>query len=124
VTTGVGKPGKPGSIPDGSIKTACQQSCPTDAIVFGDLADPNSEVRKLFEAQRSYALLEDLNTRPRVRYLSRVRNAEPFEDIKNAPTSKNVMNEQQEFRLEELLKDDSGKPPADHVGAVMRGEQA
>jgi molybdopterin-containing oxidoreductase family iron-sulfur binding subunit len=76
VTSGIGKPEKPKSLKDGEIKTACQETCPTDAIVFGDLNDPNSQVRKLFEAKRTYSLLEDLNTRPRIRYMSRVRNAD------------------------------------------------
>ena len=68
-----------GKIADGEIKTACQETCPTNAITFGDLADKDSAVSKLFAEQRSYALLEELNTQPRVRYLSRVRNAERAE---------------------------------------------
>ena len=63
-------------LPDGEIKTACQQTCPTNAITFGDLNDKDSAVAKLFENKRSYSLLEELNTQPRVRYMSRVRNAE------------------------------------------------
>ncbi len=61
-------------IKDGDIKTACQQSCPTNAIVFGDLNDPNSEVAKLFNQKNSYDLLEELNVKPAVRYQSKVRN--------------------------------------------------
>lgn len=76
VTSGIGQPTKPTQIKDGEIKTACQQTCPTDAITFGDLSDPESAVSKLFQEKRAYALLEDLNTQPRVRYMSRVRNAE------------------------------------------------
>jgi len=76
VQSGVGKPGKPEKIKDGEIQTACQETCPTDAIIFGDLNDPNSRVAKLFAEKRTYGLLEDLNTVPRVRYMSRVRNAE------------------------------------------------
>lgn len=76
VATGVGHPGKPTKVKDGEIMTACQQTCPTDAIVFGDLNDPTSRVAKLFAEKRTYGLLEDLNTVPRVRYMSRVRNAE------------------------------------------------
>lgn len=63
-------------VKDGDVKTACQQSCPTGAIVFGDLNDPNSQVRKLWDQQRQYALLEELNTKPAVRYLSKIRNTE------------------------------------------------
>ena len=59
---------------DGDVQTACQQSCPTNAIVFGDLNDPNSEVLKSFNAQNSYALLEELNTKPAVHYQTKIRN--------------------------------------------------
>ncbi len=59
---------------DGEIKTACQQSCPADAIVFGDLNDKDSEVRKLYGNQRGYHALEDVKTLPKVLYLTKVRN--------------------------------------------------
>ncbi len=61
-------------LKDGDVVTACQQSCPTNAIVFGDLNDSDSQVRKAFEQQSTYALLEELNTQPAVRYASKVRN--------------------------------------------------
>jgi molybdopterin-containing oxidoreductase family iron-sulfur binding subunit len=64
-------------ITDGEIKTACQQACPADAIVFGDLNDPDSRVARLQAEQRKYALLEHLNTRPRTNYLAAVRNVNP-----------------------------------------------
>jgi molybdopterin-containing oxidoreductase family iron-sulfur binding subunit len=70
-------------IPDGEIETACQMACPTEAIVFGDLADKTSRVAKLHEHQgevgdpRSYAILPEMYTRPRTRYLARVRNPNP-----------------------------------------------
>jgi Fe-S-cluster-containing dehydrogenase component len=60
---------------DGEIVTACAQVCPTEAITFGDLNDPNSKVAKLHALKRNYALLDDLNTRPRTTYLGYVRNA-------------------------------------------------
>jgi MoCo/4Fe-4S cofactor protein with predicted Tat translocation signal len=63
-------------LKDGDIKTACQQSCPTGAIVFGDLNNPDSMVAKEFESPKAYALLEELNTRPAVRYQVKVRNTE------------------------------------------------
>jgi len=64
-------------IPDGRIRTACQQACPAGAIAFGDLADPGSEVSRLHDSPRSYALLAELNIRPRTLYLARIRNPNP-----------------------------------------------
>jgi molybdopterin-containing oxidoreductase family iron-sulfur binding subunit len=61
-------------LADGDIKTACQQSCPTQAIVFGDLKDPSSRVSQLHDSRRFYRVLDDLGTRPNVGYLKKVRN--------------------------------------------------
>jgi molybdopterin-containing oxidoreductase family iron-sulfur binding subunit len=57
-----------------AFKTACQQSCPSSAITFGNIADPDSAVSKLKGTDREYGLLTYLDTRPRVTYLARVRN--------------------------------------------------
>ena len=62
------------SIPDGAIKCACEQACSTGSIVFGDLNDAKSEVTRLQKKQVSYQLLEELNTKTRVRYLAKVSN--------------------------------------------------
>jgi len=64
-------------IEDGSLQTACQQSCPADAIVFGNINDPNSRVAKLKALDRNYGLLADLNTKPRTTYLAEIRNPNP-----------------------------------------------
>ncbi len=64
-------------IRDGEIQTACQQACPADAIVFGDLNDPNSRVARLQAEVRTYDLLGELNTRPRTKYLAAIRNVNP-----------------------------------------------
>jgi molybdopterin-containing oxidoreductase family iron-sulfur binding subunit len=64
-------------IKDGEIKTACQQTCPTEAIVFGDLNDKTAEVTKRQNVPRSYAMLQELNTRPRLEYLARIKNPNP-----------------------------------------------
>lgn len=67
--------GKP--IQDSDLKTACQQACPANAIVFGDLHNQNSEVHRLKELPQNYALLSELNTKPRTTYLARLRNPNP-----------------------------------------------
>ena len=64
-------------IRDGEVITACQQVCPTDAIIFGDINNPNSEVSRLREEPHDYSLLGELNTRPRTTYLARVKNTNP-----------------------------------------------
>ncbi|MFY9151184.1 MAG: TAT-variant-translocated molybdopterin oxidoreductase [Prolixibacteraceae bacterium] len=62
------------AIAEGEIKTACSQSCPGNAIVFGDLENPESRISKLFKDKRNYHLLEELHTLPSVGYLTKVRN--------------------------------------------------
>lgn len=64
-------------ITDGEVVTACQAACPTQAITFGDLRDPGSEVNRAKASPRNYELLEELNTRPRTSYLAQVRNPHP-----------------------------------------------
>ena len=64
-------------VRDGDVKTACQQACPASAIEFGDLRDPKSRIVQAKADPRNYALLEELNTKPRTTYLAKVRNPNP-----------------------------------------------
>jgi molybdopterin-containing oxidoreductase family iron-sulfur binding subunit len=59
------------------VKTACQQACPTNAIVFGSLSERDSEMMQRRDEPRSYSVLEQLGTVPRVQYLARIRNPNP-----------------------------------------------
>ena len=69
------KEGRP--VLDGEIRTACEGACPTQAIVFGNINDPNSRVAKLKAEQLNYSLLSELNTKPRTTYLAALRNPNP-----------------------------------------------
>ncbi|TVR03359.1 MAG: 4Fe-4S dicluster domain-containing protein [Deltaproteobacteria bacterium] len=66
-----------GVVTDGAIVTACEQACPTNAIVFGDINDPTSRVSRLKRMDRDYALLSYLNIHPRTSYLAQIRNPHP-----------------------------------------------
>ena len=65
------------TIADGEVKTACQQACPTQAIVFGDLNDKDSQVSQAHANKRAYGMLAELETRPRNMYLAKVSNPHP-----------------------------------------------
>jgi molybdopterin-containing oxidoreductase family iron-sulfur binding subunit len=61
-------------VADGQLRTACQQTCPTDAIVFGDLNDPRSRASRFKNDPRAFRVIEGLNTKPVISYMSKVRN--------------------------------------------------
>ena len=65
------------TIRDGEIVTACQQACPAEAIVFGNMNDPASRVARLRKQARRYDLLAELHTKPRTTYLAKLRNPNP-----------------------------------------------
>ena len=69
-------------VVDGDITTACQQACPVDALTFGDINDAESRVSKKKKFNRNYALLSELNVKPRTTYLAKIRN--PNSNIKKA----------------------------------------
>ena len=77
------------AVPDGTFKVACEQVCPTESIVFGNLLDPDSRVSRIKQSDLDYSLLGYLNTRPRTTYLAKLRNPNPdMPNTHNLPLSR------------------------------------
>ena len=103
-------------VADGVIKTACQQVCPSNAIVFGDVADENSEVSRLKHSPRDYSALGYLNTRPRLTYLARIRNQN-----RRMPDWRPVVR----FRLEQGGEHEKGGESESHAhGTTQEAQEA
>ena len=66
-------------VKDGDIKMACQQTCPTNAIIFGNRNDPDSEVSKALKSERTFYVLEELGVEPGIGYQVKVRNTTDIE---------------------------------------------
>ncbi|MBX3420714.1 MAG: TAT-variant-translocated molybdopterin oxidoreductase [Pirellulaceae bacterium] len=90
------------SIEDGELQTACQTACPTQAIVFGNIKDADSQVSKNYNDPRTYAMLSELNIKPRTQYMARVRNTHPR--LKAS------------YQLKEAHHGDHGHGAHDHAG--------
>jgi molybdopterin-containing oxidoreductase family iron-sulfur binding subunit len=94
-------------VPDGAFKTACEQACPAEAIVFGNTLDPHSRIAEAKKNERDYSVLGFLDTRPRVTYLARVRNPNPaMPDAFSNP-----------LNLQEYMDQEHANPFEQHHGA-------
>jgi molybdopterin-containing oxidoreductase family iron-sulfur binding subunit len=99
---------KEGTVP----KTACQQACPAEAIVFGDISDADSSVTAQKKQGRNYTVLDFLNTKPRTSYLARIRNPNPaMPDAYKTPNSTDEFDKK--AKIESPFENHEGAEPAE-----------
>lgn len=99
-------------ITDRDLQTACQQACPTRAIVFGNVNNRESEVARLKTSPLNYGVLAELNTRPRTTYLARLRNPNP--ELDAGPQDDAPSLDKRDRKIEDTLQK-LGQPPAEGV---------
>ena len=108
-------------VPDGTIKTACQQACPAEAITFGNLLDPESAVSKLKQDVRDYTVLGFLDNKPRVTYLARVRNPNP--KMPESPKTPDSQRDYERFRHENPFEEHGAGHGHDEKHAALPASQ-
>lgn len=108
-------------VPDGTIKTACQQACPAEAITFGNLLDPDSAVSKLKQDPRDYTVLGFLDNKPRVTYLARVRNPNP--KMPESPKTPDSQRDYERFRHENPFEEHGAGHGHDEKHAALPASQ-